>query len=32
LGNQWWLAAHREDIPLEKMKRRTEAEGDACII
>ena len=32
VGNQWWLAAHREDISLEEMKRRTEAEGDACII
>lgn len=24
-GNVWWIATHKEDVPLEEMKRRAEA-------
>ena len=24
-GNQWWIATHKEDVPLEELKKRAEA-------
>jgi len=24
-GNEWWMATHKEDVPLEEMKKRAEA-------
>jgi PhnB protein len=26
-GNQWWIATHVEDVPMEEMKRRMAAMG-----